>query len=121
MALPQSIGKSTELRHALTTLRISIHNDCDRRCGERPRVTGRDSSIPKVSIRSRQSNESAINSHHSAIDLSGLNKLRLTCDVHGYVGSIRIQRHLQHAVGLMAEEIVGLLDVVEREVMRDER
>jgi len=28
MALPQSIGKSTELRHALTTLRISIHNDC---------------------------------------------------------------------------------------------
>ena len=39
----------------------------------------------------------------------------------GQVRLLGIQRHLQHAVALVAEQVEGLLDVVEREAVRDER
>jgi hypothetical protein len=33
----------------------------------------------------------------------------------------RRDRHLQHAVALMGEQLIGLLDLIERVAMRDER
>jgi len=37
------------------------------------------------------------------------------------VSRLRVDRHLQHAVAAVAEQVVGLDDVVEREVVGDER
>ena len=34
---------------------------------------------------------------------------------------VRIERHFQHTIALMAEELERLLDVIERKLMRDER
>jgi hypothetical protein len=34
---------------------------------------------------------------------------------------LRCDRHLEHAIALIAEELVGLLDLIELEAMGDER
>ncbi len=86
-------------------------------CGGMPVLTTRSGTWSATP----SSGQSAVDNLQSAIDSSRLDSLRRAGDVHGHVGAIRIERDLEYAVVLVAEQIVRVLNVIEREAVCDER